>query len=33
MYYLLFYEVVDDYLDRRAAFREDHLRHEVLTEG
>ncbi len=26
MYYLLFYEVVRDYLDRRPPFRESHLR-------
>ena len=25
MYWLLLYEVVDDYLERRAAFRADHL--------
>lgn len=25
MYWLLFYDVVDDYIDRRAAFREEHL--------
>ena len=25
MYYILFYEVVDDYMDRRAEFREEHL--------
>ncbi len=25
MHYLLFYEVADDYLSRRAEFREDHL--------
>jgi len=25
MYYLLFYELVDDYLERRGAFREEHL--------
>jgi uncharacterized protein YciI len=26
MHYLLFYEVVPDYVERRAAFREEHLR-------
>ncbi len=25
MYYLLLYEVVDDYMERRPAFREEHL--------
>jgi uncharacterized protein len=25
MYWLLFYDVVDDYLERRAEFREEHL--------
>jgi hypothetical protein len=25
-YYLLFYHVVDDYVSRRSAFREEHLR-------
>jgi uncharacterized protein YciI len=25
MYWLLFYDVVDDYIDRRGAFREEHL--------
>jgi uncharacterized protein len=25
MYYLLLYEVVDDYIERRQAFREEHL--------
>lgn len=25
MYYLLLYEVVDDFIDRRAPFREEHL--------
>ena len=25
MYYLLFYDVVDDYVERRAAFRDEHL--------
>jgi uncharacterized protein len=25
MYYALFYEVVDDYLERRPAFRDEHL--------
>ena len=25
MYFLLFYEVVDDYVDRRQAFRKEHL--------
>ncbi len=25
MYFLLFYEVVDDYVERRQAFREEHL--------
>ncbi len=25
MYYLLFYEVVDDYVERRAALRDEHL--------
>ena len=25
MYFLLFYEVVDDYIERRRAFREEHL--------
>ncbi len=25
-YYILFYEVVDDYVARRAAYREEHLR-------
>lgn len=27
MYYILFYEVVDDYVNRRAPFREAHLEH------
>ena len=27
VYHILFYEVVDDYLDRRASFREAHLKH------
>lgn len=27
MHYLLFYEVVDDYVERRASFRDEHLRH------
>ena len=26
MYYLLLYELVDDYLERRPAFREEHLK-------
>ena len=26
MYYLLFYDVVDDYVERRGAYREEHLR-------
>ena len=26
MYYILFYDVVDDYINRRAPFRDDHLR-------
>jgi uncharacterized protein YciI len=26
VYYLLLYELVDDYMDRRPAFREEHLR-------
>jgi uncharacterized protein YciI len=26
VYFLLFYEVVDDYIERRPAFREEHLR-------
>lgn len=26
-YFVLFYDVVDDYLTRRAALRQDHLRH------
>lgn len=26
MYFLLFYEVVDDYIERRQEFREEHLR-------
>jgi uncharacterized protein YciI len=26
-YFALFYDVVDDYLSRRAAYREEHLRH------
>jgi uncharacterized protein YciI len=30
MYFLLFYEVVDDYIDRRHAFREEHL---LLAQG
>lgn len=25
MYYILFYEVVDDYIDKRAAFRDDQI--------
>jgi len=29
MHYVLMYEVVDDYMARRAAFREDHLRWQV----
>ena len=27
MHYLLFYDVVDDYLERRAKFREQHLKY------
>jgi uncharacterized protein YciI len=27
MYYILFYDVVDDYVNRRAPFREVHLNH------
>ncbi len=27
MYYILFYEVVDDYVNRRAPFRDAHLAH------
>lgn len=26
-YFVLFYDVVDDYVTRRAAFRQEHLRH------
>lgn len=26
MYYLLFYELVDDYMERRPAFRQEHLK-------
>jgi uncharacterized protein YciI len=35
MYYLLLYDVVDDYLDRRGAFREAHLAlaHEAQARG
>ena len=34
-YYLLTYDVVDDYLTRRAAYREEHLRlaHEARDRG
>ena len=31
VYYLLLYDVVDDYINRRAPFRDDHLR--VATEA
>lgn len=27
MHYLLFYDVVDDYIERRASFRDEHLAH------
>ena len=27
MYYILFYKTVDDYLERRAKFREEHLKY------
>jgi uncharacterized protein YciI len=30
VYYILFYDVVDDYINRRAPFREEHLR--LVTE-
>ncbi len=35
MYYILFYEVGNDYIDKQAAFREDHLNpaREVEEEG
>jgi uncharacterized protein YciI len=35
VYYLLLYEVVDDYIERRPAFREEHLRlaREVSERG
>jgi uncharacterized protein YciI len=35
MHYVLLYEVVDDYVARRAAFREEHLRlaKEAYTRG
>lgn len=35
VYYILPYDVVDDYLDRRAAFRDEHLRlaREARTRG
>ena len=31
VYFLLLYDVVDDYINRRAPFRDDHLR--VATEA
>jgi len=31
MYYILLYDVVDDYINRRAPFRDEHLR--VATEA
>lgn len=35
MYYLLLYEVVDDYVEKRAPFRDDHLRiaNEAVEKG
>jgi uncharacterized protein YciI len=35
MFYLLFYEVVDDYVKKREAFRDEHLRvaNEAVEEG
>jgi len=30
MHYILFYDIVDDYVERRAAFREEHL--EIARE-
>jgi uncharacterized protein len=34
-YYALFYEVVDDFIERRGAYREEHLRlaHEARARG
>jgi uncharacterized protein YciI len=32
MHYLLFYEVVPDYVERRAAFRAEHLEHARAAE-
>ncbi len=32
MHYLLFYEVVEDYVERRAAFRSEHLAHARLAQ-
>jgi hypothetical protein len=31
MYYILLYDVVDDHINRRAPFRDDHLR--IATEA
>jgi len=31
MHYLLFYDVVDDYVERRASFRGPHLRHALAA--
>jgi uncharacterized protein len=33
MHYLLFYDVVEDYVARRAAFRDDHLRRAWAAAG
>lgn len=33
VYYILFYEVVDDYVNRRAPFREAHLEHATKAHG
>lgn len=35
MYYMLLYEVIDDYVNRRAPFREEHLRiaNEAVEKG
>jgi uncharacterized protein YciI len=33
MHYLLFYDVVDDYVNRRAPFRREHIAHARAAEG
>lgn len=35
MYYILLYEVIDDYINKRASFREEHLRiaNEAVEKG